>query len=69
MEKPGTLRKNWKEIKTRVWITERVTMEVIFTLWLEGSLEINQAKFSGQEAVFQAKGIPCVNALREYNAE
>lgn len=43
-------------------------MEVIFTLWLEGSLEINQAKFSGQEAVFQAKGIPCVNALREYNA-
>lgn len=41
MEKPGTLRKNWKEIKTRVWITERVTMEVIFTLWLEGSLEIN----------------------------
>ena len=23
MEKPGTLRKHWKEIKTREWVTEK----------------------------------------------
>lgn len=34
--------KTGKKLKLEyVWITERVTMEVIFTLWLEGSLEIN----------------------------
>lgn len=39
-------------------------MEVVRKLQLEGSLEIDQAEFSGQEAAFQAERILYISAPR-----
>lgn len=39
-------------------------MEAIFELQRERSLGMNEAEFSGQEAVFQAESRASINALR-----
>lgn len=51
--KTGYFKNILEGTETRLRITKGVTMEVLFELLLEGSLEINQAEFSGQEAAFQ----------------